>query len=65
MHVRGRGVSRPLAAPVLAIASTRVQRAFADALDRFAARWDEEVPKYTDMPPSALRALIAAELARS
>lgn len=65
VRVRGRGLFRPLAAPALAIGRTRLQHAFASALDRFAVRWDEEVPKYTDLPPSALRALIAAELAKA
>jgi hypothetical protein len=63
VRVRGRGVFRPLAAPALAIAHKRIQRGFADALDRFAVRWADEVPRYTAMPPDELRALLTAELA--
>lgn len=59
--VRGRGLFRPLVAPVLAIARGRFRREFAAGLDRFAARWDEEVPKFLAMPPEQLRELIATE----
>jgi hypothetical protein len=52
--VRGRGLYRPLVAPVLAITRRRLQREFVTALDRFAAWWDEEVPTYLAMPPDEL-----------
>ena len=61
--VRGRGLFRPLAAPVLAVTRGELQREFAKALDRLAAWWNEEVPKYLALPPDELRALINTELA--
>ncbi|MFI7673987.1 hypothetical protein [Actinophytocola sp. NPDC049390] len=60
--VRGRGLYRPLAAPVLAVARRWIQREFVKGLDEFAARWDEEVPTYVSMSPDEWRARLDAEL---
>lgn len=62
LNVRGRGLYRPLAAPVLAVARRRLQREFVKSLDEFAARWDEEVPAYVAMSPDEWRARLDAEL---
>ncbi len=60
VRVRGRGLYRPLAAVALLLGRRRLRRCLAEALDRFAERWNAEVPALPAMGPGELRRAVLA-----
>lgn len=55
VRVRGRRLFRPPAAVALLLGRRRLRRCLAEALDRFAERWNAEVPALLAMGPGELR----------
>jgi hypothetical protein len=62
--LRGRGLLRPLVAPVVLFTRAKIARAFRTAVDEFAHRWNDEVPQLLTRQPDELRELIIAEVER-
>jgi len=63
-NVRGRGLLAPLTALALLIFRFRVRRVFREALDKFAERWNGEVPALLATSPDELRERVMTELAK-
>lgn len=63
VRVHGRRLYRLLVGPGLLLGGFWLRREFAKALDAFAVRWNDEVPKLVAMSPDEVRALITTELA--